>query len=254
MKVVLVFFLLTVVCLPTPAQQTASDSERAGLMGRVCIVAEGRLNPPPTVGDLGFATRRTYSQEGRLLEINAPSLGLSRTIETFERVDNNTVLMHRAHVGVSNAEPLLLAWNPDTDSSGNELYRIQFGTNRHYERTGDRVTLKVISVQETLKTRDRLIWRKLYLFDPQGRLMEEMEVQTNDLIVSQTLYNYDTLSARAPVYVETHRDGITNYKAWYIYEVDSKGNWIRRTRIKEEPSIPSSPPNNITYRTITYCS
>jgi len=252
MKVLRLLFLSTLACLPTQAQEK-SDRERAGLIGSVCVVAESRFNNSPSIGDLS-ATRKTYTPEGRLLEVNAPSIGMYRTIERFERVDDNTVLLHRATIGVSNAQPPLLTWNPERDSSGNELYRIEVGTNRHYEREGDRVALKAVSRQETLKTRDRVIWRKSYLFDPQGRLIEEIAVTTEDLIVSDTLYNYDTLSARAPSYVETRSDGITKYRVWYTYENDSHGNWIRRRRYKEEPSIPSSPPNNITYRTIIYCA
>ena len=252
MKIVLVFFLFTAVCLPTPAQQKKSDRERAGLLGPVCEVAQGIFNPP-TLGVLD-STRRAFNREGRLLQIDAPSWGLSSTIERLEATDDNTVLMRRSHIGVSNAEPELLASNPDRDRDGNELYTFLYGHETHYERDGDRVTLKAVSLQETMKTRDKVIWRKLYLFDPQNRLMEEMEVRTNDLIMRQTLYKYDSLSAQAPYYVEQRVDGIAKRKVWYRYENDIRGNWIKRIRIKEEPSIPSSPPTNITYRAIAYCS
>ena len=252
MKALRLVFLSALACLPTQAQEK-SDRERGGLIGSVCVVAEGRFNKPPSIDDRS-ATTKTYTPEGRLLEIKAPSIGMYTTIERFERLDDKTVLLHRATIGTSNAEPLLLTSNPERDTSGNELYRIEVGTNRHYGREGDRVALKAVSRQETLKTRDRVVWRKSYLFDPQGRLVEEIAVTTTDLIVSDTLYHYDSLLAQAPSYVERRSDGITKYRAWYTYENDSHGNWIRRRRVKEEPSIPSSPPNDITHRTITYCS
>jgi hypothetical protein len=253
MKLFVGFLLLALLYLPTSVQRKKSDRERDGLIGPVSMVTEDRLNAPRQRGDLGSATRRTYSREGNLIEINAPSFGSSRTIESFERVSEDARLLHRRFIGVSDMGPVPLVANPPRDKDGSELYTLRYDYDSYYRREdGGKPTLEATSVQENLLAGGLVFRRKLYLFDAQSRLTEEIEVRAHDLIVRQTLYRYESPTARAPHYMEHRVDGLARYQVWLSYEFDKRGNWIKRTQVREEPFIPSSPPSNVTYRTISY--
>lgn len=252
MKLIVLSFMTAALWFPTFAQQKKSDRERDGLIGPVHLVAESRLKTMASVGEAGFVTRRTYNREGNLLEISAPSFGLSRTIETFERLGDGAGRMHRRSVGVSDMGPVSLIYNPPGDKYGAELYTVRYSHDSRYKRAAAGVTLDSTSIHESLIAADKIVRRKLYVFDPQSRLTQEIEVWSHDLVVRQTFYKYESPSVKAPQYMELRVDGVQKYEVWFEYEFDDRGNWIKRTKVKEDPFIPSSPPNLVTYRTITY--
>ena len=198
-----------------------------------------------------FYVITTYSPEGNLINIEAP-YGNFHVIKTFKRINENTVLMRYIDVGASNAGQLPLAPSPMRDKDGAEPYALHYREEGVYKRNSDRLVLEGTHIQESVMTGDRLVWRVLYFLDPQNRLTEKIEVHAKELKTKQTIYKYDSLSVRAPQYVEYQIDGLTTGKQWFSYEFDDQGNWVKRTRVKEEPAIARSPPNDVTTRSIIY--
>jgi hypothetical protein len=246
MRVLTAFLLLSVLLAQASAQQKKSDRDRDGLVGPVYQVNE-KLSQYFS----NFYIITTYSLDGDLIKIDAP-YGNFHVIKTFKRINENTVLMRYIDVGASNTGQLALAPLPLKDKDGAELYTFHYRDNGVYKRNGDRLILEATHIQESVMTGDRLVWRVFYLLDPQNRLTEKVEVHAHDLKTKQTIYKYDSLSIRAPQYVEHRVDGLTTGTQWFSYEFDDKGNWVKRTRVKEEPAIASSPPNDVTTRTIIY--
>lgn len=237
--------------------ESASDAEEAGLIGRVKAVRVEHAKffkdgDRWVEGARQFVSTTRYNDQGNMAEEEFYKPNGLLAVRVAYTYDNQG---RHAEEAVSRGEgspPSKLVYHHDGSGRLIEkmIYRADgaFDWKVHYTYDG-RGKKKEVAVYQADGS---LSAKRIYRYDGEGNEIEEA-VHSAEALVSRGLFSYD---ARGNRIKETFYlpKGTVSAEYLYAYELDPAGNWIRRSRSNLKPGSDQVDfeHSDVTYRTIRY--
>lgn len=228
MKNVIIALILCMAVVPVgDAQQKKTDAEYAGLVGRV---------------------KSVKVEEAKLVNKDGKRVEGKKTQIEIQNYNDKGALTKAVQFDAGRATDYFYSY----DASGNrlEFSRTMFGENRlktqfAYDANGNRV-------EETQTGDGGLVNKIVCVFDTKGRTVEK-KIFNKQGLFARRAYAYGE-DANPTNEAEYDAKGTLVGQQSYTYELDSTGNWIKRTTSTQGVSNGKtiSEPAQVTYRTITY--
>ncbi len=226
-KTIIPLMIAVALVVPSRAQQRKSDLEQAGLLGKVKTVK---------VEEARFSNKSGKPVEGKRVQIETQNYG------------ENGMLVKAIHFGGGQRVDYFYSY----DASGNrlELIRDSISSSRvktefKYDDSGNRL-------EEEQTADGGLVARTVSVYDAKGLRTEKRLYNRQGLFARRT-YSYGENTHPTEEAEYDPKDGLVG-KQGYVYELDSTGNWIKRTTstLGTNDGKPVSEPAAVTYRTIVY--
>ena len=254
MKHTIALFCLLLMPTQAPSPQKMSDREQEGFRGPVMKVFE-EWSPQTEESNIPIGARcpretKTYDQQGRLTsDVLYPGKcggdGEIREDYSYDK-DGNRLERHddskASGISVSPPKP------PTPSAGGNQNGSYTFKHVFKYDSKGRMNEESVYSPSGKLK------YKLVYKYDSQNRLIEDKSVDPDGSVSEKQTFSYNSDERFPSGSISIGSNGKPYAKDTYsAYELNSRGDWIKRREIQEHPDQPNRAKTiAIVTRTIEY--
>ncbi|HSB11066.1 MAG TPA: hypothetical protein VLM38_16375 [Blastocatellia bacterium] len=228
MKKMIIAFVLSIALVGfCGAQQKKTDLEHAGLLGKVKTVK---------VEEAKISNKSGKPGEGKRVHVETQSYS------------DHGVLTKAIRFDAGRATDYFYSY----DSSGNRLEFNRTAVGEARLKTEFKLDAVGNRIEETQTGEQGLVNKIVCIFDAKGRMVEKRIFNKQGLFARRA-YAYGA-DANPTHEIEYDSKGALVGQQSYAYEVDSTGNWIKRTTSTQGTSGGKAvaEPAEVTYRTITY--
>lgn|SRR5262245_10254978 len=254
MKHTVALFCLLLTPTQAPSLQKMSDREQEGFRGPVMKVFEEwfpqteESNTP--IGARCPRETKTYDQQGRLTsDVLYPGVcgedGEIREDYSYDKDGNRIERYDDSKASVISVSP---PKPPTPSAGGNQNGSYTFKHVFKYDSKGR------MSEESVYPSSGKLKYKLVYKYDSQNRMIEYKSVDPDGSVSGKLTYIYNSDERFPSGSISIGSDGKPYAKDTYsAYELNSRGDWIKRREIQEHPDQPNRAKTiAIVTRTIEY--
>lgn len=239
---------------PEPLPQTpvapraGSDASDEGIHGNVKIVATESQDLSGTwaVGSRKPNSNNYYNEQGNLTKSESYDWkGNLFELTVYGYIDGARVSNFKTIAHEYDPPPIMISAAPSTEKAkpkydGRYIYKFVY-----------RYDSQKRLVEETLLNNGGELWIR-YVYSYKGNRKEEFAYSKDGSLNQHYLYTLDAQGNPTEEIVFDVNDGSIKAKDSYSYELDGKGNWIKRTESNWASKTGRYEPYSVYYRTISY--